>query len=154
MSGFNARWTFLFLIFDAPYLKRFEIFSIPFSIIFFPSIELIAFEPLLIPRFAASPFLVCALCNFLYFSILFVLSFVGVFARENLFFLYFSSISRTDGFCSWHKYVPRQIFLSYRATKNVQLGRFALIGTAHLPSTIFSLIFAFFFFYHQTFFKI
>ena len=116
MSGFNVRCTFLFLIFDAPYLKRLEIFSIPLSIIFFPSIELIAFEPLLIPRFArfpASPFLVCALCNFLYFFYSFCPVLCWCICLGKPFFLYFSSISRTDGFCSWHKYVPRQICSTY-----------------------------------------
>ena len=68
MSEFNAQLTFLFLVFDAPYLKRFGIFSIQLPIIFFPSTEFIALEPMHIPRFGkfpVNPFPVCALRNFL-----------------------------------------------------------------------------------------
>ena len=73
------------------------------------------------------------------------------------FFLCFSSISRTDGSCSWHTYVPGKFFLlilSYLATKDVPLGKFTFSGMAYFSSTIFCLIFTFFFFYHQNFFLI
>ena len=159
MSQFSACWTFLFLIFDAPYLKRFGIFSIPLSIIFFPSTEFIAFEPILIPGFAkfvVSPFQNCAPRNFLFFYS--SLSCLSVFTRANLTFYFL--------FCLFVKRMvlpldtlmfPGKFFvltLSYLPTKDVPLGMFLLSGTAHFPSTIFCLSFAFFFFYRQKCFNI
>ena len=67
MWGFNAHWTFLFLISDRSYLKNFGMFSIPLSISFRVT-EFIALEPVPVLRFAkllASSFPVCVLRKFL-----------------------------------------------------------------------------------------
>ena len=73
MSQFNARLTFLFLPFDAPY----------------PSTEFIALEPMLIPRFAKLPanhFPVCALRNFLYIFLFFWSYLASVYLPEQTLF--------------------------------------------------------------------
>ena len=126
------------------------------SIIFF-QVQNLSFELILVPRFAkfpASPFPVCALRSFLYFLfILLALSCVGVFARANLrFFLGWLMVLVLDTLMFLGKVFL--LILSYLATKDVPLGRFTLSGTARFPSTIFCLLFAFFFFYLQKIFLI
>ena len=126
------------------YLKRFGTFSIPLSIIFSEVQNLLLL----------SPYLSLDLVNFqLAFSqfMLFVIFYVFFYSSPVLhwcicqgkpyFFLPFPHIVRTDGSCSWHTYVPRQIFTTYSlylATKDlVPLGSFTLSGTACFTRTIF-----------------
>ena len=145
MSEFSARWTFLFLILDEPYLMRFGIFSIPLSINFFPSTEFIALEPIFIPKFAivlASPLPDCILLYF--FLILLALSCVGVFAKLNLtlffqvlvFLLFLGPIVLVFVTLMF----PGKFFLlvlSYLATKDVPSDNLTRSGTARRPRSIF-----------------
>ena len=120
MSEFNTQLTFLFLLFDAPYLKRFGIFSIQLSIIFFSKYRIYCF--------GWSPCIFLDLVNFQSILFLFVLSvisfnfflfllpclvFVYLSEQTLLFFLCFSFISSTDGSCFSHSYVPKQVFCTY-----------------------------------------
>ena len=137
MSEFNARLTFLFLLFDGPY----------------PSTEFIALEPMLIPRFAklpANPFPVCALRNFLYIFLFFWSCLVSVYLPEQtlfsfVFYLFLGPMVLVLNTLMFPSKFFRLI-LSYLTTKDVPLSKFTLSGTACLPSTIFRLIF--FYFYH------
>ena len=145
MSEFRAHWTFLFFIFDEPYLVRSGIFSIPLSISFFPSTEFIALEPIFILKFAivlANPL---PYCIFLYFFlILFALSCVGVFAKLNLtlffpvlvFLLFLGQIVLVFVTLMF----PGKFFLlilSYLATKDVPSDNLTRSGTAGRPRSIF-----------------
>ena len=88
MSEVNVRLTFLFLIFDNPYLRKFGIFSIPLSIIFFQVQDLLLWSPCLSLEFPANPFLVCALGNFLYIFLFFSPSYVSVYLPEQTYFFF------------------------------------------------------------------
>ena len=68
ISESSARWTFLFYIFETPYLNTLGMLSIPLFIYFLPKVEFIACEPSLIPKLAkllACPFPVCLRLFFL-----------------------------------------------------------------------------------------
>ena len=137
MSDSNARWTFIFFIFEIQYLKMLGMFSIPLSIIFFPVTEFIALEPMFNPRFAkllASPFPVCLLLKFLYFFlILFALSCVGVLAKLNLtFFFVFGFFLGPIILVLVTLMFPGSCFLLillYLDMKDVPLGKFTATGT-------------------------
>ena len=123
MSVFSARWTLLFLIFDKPYLTRFVIFSISWSIRFFPSTECIALEPIFIPNFAivlASPLPGCILRYFclILLALLTVLVHLLVYCWciESYPFLFgscFSLNSRSNCSCFCYSYVSWQVFSTY-----------------------------------------
>ena len=90
-----------------------------------------------------SPYLSLDLVNFqLAFSqfMLFVIFYVFFYSSSPVlhwcicqgkpyFFLHFSYIVRTDGSCSWHNYVPRQIFTTYSFVPCHK--RFCTIGQFH-----------------------
>ena len=106
ISESSARWTFLFYIFETPYLNTLGMLSIPLFINFLQKVDFIACEPSLILRLAellACPFPV-------YLRLLFLILFNAIADGLNVtFFLPDIFLSR---FVSRTESIPRFLFLS------------------------------------------
>ena len=124
--------------------KDLELALFPCLLIFFQP-QNYCFWAHAVARFPTLPRPIPASHSFLYFFfILFALSWVGVFARRNLIFLFLVRLFGGPMFCVLITLMlPGKLFLLillYLAAKDVPLGKVMCNGTARLLSTIFCLI--------------